>query len=129
MSCTMSWLLSLLFWLSDDKLDSILDRETALLTERLAQVEPSSSGIIEISLTFVSRSPRLIRIWVFTNLYNLLESFRIYNKYKVQIKRIIVFLLKTNLWTILFWNICKWLHWYIRTCITRNICHQVLYIL
>lgn len=56
---------------ADDNFDSILDREAALPTDRLAQVSSSSSGVIWMSWTMVSFSFR--RILLLTNFTNRLE--------------------------------------------------------
>lgn len=60
----------------DDNFDSILDREAALPTDRLAQVSSSSSGVIWMSWTMVSFSFR--RILLLTNFTNRLELFFTY---------------------------------------------------
>lgn len=61
---------------ADDNFDSMLDREAALPTDRLAHVSSSSSGVIWMSWTMVSFSFR--RILLLTNFTSRLELFFTY---------------------------------------------------
>lgn len=61
---------------ADDNFDSMLDREAALPTDRLAHVSSSSSGMIWMSWTMVSFSFR--RILLLTNFTSRLELFFTY---------------------------------------------------
>lgn len=61
---------------ADDNFDSMLDREAALPTDRLAHVSSSSSGVIWMSWTMVSFS--FLRILLLTNFTSRLELFFTY---------------------------------------------------